>query len=142
MQQGASPVYPVGHWAEPPPKHRGMPELSSLHTSLPTENALQQFCEALMLPPSGRTGAPQMLPTGLQEFPSSQRPVVPVPASAPRHSTEPLGFVPPPQQLWSSVHQVPVKRQPSAGRQTVTPEPGSTQVREQQLLPPLQGSPS
>jgi hypothetical protein len=111
-----------------------MPELSSLHTSLPTENALQQFCEALMLPPSGRTGAPQMFPTGLQLCPLSQRPPV--------QCTEPLGLVPPPQQLWSSSHQVPVKRQPSAGRQTVTPEPGSTQVREQQLLPPLQGSPS
>jgi hypothetical protein len=95
-----------------------------------------------MLPPSGSTGAPQMLPTGLHAFPWSQRPVVMVPASAPRHWTEPLGFVPPPQQLWSSLHQVPVRRQPSAAWHTVTPEPGSMQMREQQVLPPLQGSPA
>jgi hypothetical protein len=83
-----------------------------------------------------------MLPTGLQAFPWSHRPVVSLPASAPRHSTEPLGFVPPPQQLWESVHQVPVSRQPSADWQTVVPEPGSTQIREQQLVPPLHGSPA
>jgi hypothetical protein len=66
MQHPACPVYPVGHWADPPPKQRGMPELSSLQTSLPALNELQQFCEALMWPPSGSTGAPQMLPVGLQ----------------------------------------------------------------------------
>jgi len=53
-----------------------------------------------------------------------------------------LGFVPPPQQLWSSVHQVPVSRQPSADWHTVVPEPGSMQIREQQVVPPVQGSPA
>jgi hypothetical protein len=75
-----------------------------------------------------------MLPTGLQALPWSQRPSLQV--------TDPLGLVPPPQQLWVSGHQVPVSRQPSAGRQTVAPEPGSKQIREQQLLPSLQGLPS
>jgi len=129
MQQPACPVYPVGHWADAPPKQRGMPELSSLQTSLPALKSLQQFCEALMLPPSGRTGAPQMFPVGLQLWPLSQRP--------PAQVTVPLGLVPPPQQLWLSVHQVPVRRQPSAGSQTFTPEPGSMQIREQQVEPPL-----
>jgi hypothetical protein len=75
-----------------------------------------------------------MLPTPLQLLPLSQRPVAQV--------TEPLGFTPPPQQEESVVHQVPVSRQPPAGWHTVTPEPGSAQIREQQLLPPLQGLPS
>ena len=127
-----------------------MPELSSLQTSSPGtvfwpfQCPLQQDSGALMLrmPPSGRCALPQMLPTGLQALPWSQRPVVMLPASAPRHSTEPLGLVPPPQQLWSSVHHVPVRRQPSAGWHTVTPEPGSMQMREQQLLPSLQSSPA
>jgi hypothetical protein len=51
-------------------------------------------------------------------------------------------LVPPPQQLWSFAHQVPVIRQPSASWQTVTPEPGSTHVREQQVLPFVHGSPA
>jgi len=127
-----------------PPKHRGMPELSSLQTSLPGVITppfeilpLQQSCFALMLPRppsgSGTTGAPQMFPTGLQAFPLLQVPEL--------HSTWLIGS-PPPQQLAVSVHQVPVSRQPSAAWQTVTPEPGSVQKREQQLLPPLQGSPA
>src|SRR5215472_12372867 len=83
-----------------------------------------------------------MLPAGLQAWPWSQRPTVPASTSSPVQETEPLGLVPPPQQLWSLEHQVPVSRQPSAGRQTSTPEPGSKQIREQQLLPPVgQGSP-
>jgi hypothetical protein len=82
---------------------------------------------------SGTTGAPQMLPDGAQEFPLSQVPEL--------HSTLLVGS-PPPQQLAVSVHQVPVSRQPSAAWQTVTPEPGSVQKREQQLLPPLHGSPA
>jgi hypothetical protein len=74
MQQGARPVYPVGHCVLPPPKHRGMPALSRLQTSLCPS---QQSWGALTLnvPPSGRgKGAPQMLPTGLQACPWSQRP--------------------------------------------------------------------
>src|SRR5215468_1090525 len=76
MQQGASPVYPVGHAVDAPPKQRGMPETSSLQTSLPGPTCppfetcpLQQSMGALVLPPSGSTGAPQMLPTGLQALP-------------------------------------------------------------------------
>jgi hypothetical protein len=121
-----------------------MPELSSLQTSLPGVITppfeilpLQQSCFALMLPRppsgSGTTGAPQMFPTGLQAFPLLQVPEL--------HSTSLIGS-PPPQQLAVSVHQVPVSRQPSAAWQTVTPEPGSVQKREQQLLPPLHGSPA
>ena len=116
---------------EPPPKQRGMPELSGLHTAF---MPLQQSWLALILPPSGSTGAPQMLPTGLHACPSEQRP--------PLHITEPFGFVPPPQQSCAPVHQVPVSRQPSAAWQTVVPEPGSVQKREQQLLPLLHGSPA
>ena len=42
--------------------------------------------------------------------------------------TEPLGFTPPPQQALLLVHEVPVRRQPPAGRHTVAPEPGSLAV--------------
>lgn len=75
-----------------------------------------------------------MLPTGLQAWPLSQRPLT--------HITEPLGLVPPPQQACALAHEVPVSRQPVAGKQTETPEPGLKQMREQQLLPPVQGLPS
>jgi len=130
MQHGAWPVYPVGQVVLPPPKQRGMPDESSLQTSfLPS----QQSCEALIFPPSGSTGAPQMLPTGLQAWPLSQRPVL--------HTTLPLGLVPPPQQAWSLMQLSPVRRQPVAGMHTVAPEPGSKQMREQQVLPPVQGLP-
>jgi len=97
---------------------------------------LQQSWFALMLvnPPSGSgtTGAPQMFPDGAHAFPLLQMPV---------HVTLLVGS-PPPQQLAVLVHQVPVSRQPSAAWQTVVPEPGSVQKREQQLLPPLHGSPA
>ena len=56
--------------------------------------------------------------------------------------TEPFGFTPPPQHESLFEQLVPVSRQPLAGKQTVAPEPGSKQVREQQLLPPEQGLPA
>ena len=88
----------------------------------------------MIFPPSGSTGAPQMFPVPLQDWPLSQRPLL--------HVTEPLGFTPPPQQALLLEQDVPVSRQPPAGMQTVAPAPGSKQIREQQLLPPLQGFPS
>src|SRR5512140_3457616 len=107
-----------------------MHDESVLHTCfIPS----QQSWLALIFPPSGSTGAPQMLPTGLHAWPLSQRPVAQL--------TEPFGFTPPPQQASSLEHQVPVSRQPPAGRHTVAPEPGSKQTREQQLVPPLHGLP-
>jgi len=113
----------------------GVPQLASVQRS--TQVPLQQSWFALMLPKppsgSGTTGAPQMFPDGAQAFPLSQVPEL--------HSTWLVGS-PPPQQLAVSVHQVPVSRQPSAAWQTVTPEPGSVQKREQQLLPLLHGSPA
>jgi len=120
-----------------------MPELSILQTSLPGVITppleilpLQQSWFALMLPKppsgSGTTGAPQMFPEGAQAFPLLQVPL---------HVTLLVGS-PPPQQLAVSVHQVPVRRHPSAAWQTVTPEPGLVQKREQQLLPLLHGSPA
>lgn len=108
-----------------------MPELSSLQTSF---MPLQQFWLALMLPPPGSTGAPQMLPTGLQDWPLSQR--------LPSHCTLPLGFVPPPQHCCAFEQNCPVSVQPPAARHTVWPEPGFAQIREQQLLPPAHGSPA
>lgn len=108
-----------------------MPPVSSLQTSFMPS---QQFCGALIDPPSRKTGAPQMLPTPLQDWPLSHRPAA--------QSTEPLEFTPPPQQALALSQLVPVRRHPPAGWQTVVPEPGSTQIREQQLLPPLQGLPS
>src|SRR5687768_14339109 len=116
----------------PPPKQRGMPELSSLQTSfIPS----QQFCEALMLPPSRSTGAPQMLPSPLQEVPLSQRLVVLSQVTPPWAGA-------PPQQALVARQELPVSRQPVAGAHTVAPEPRSTQVLEQQPVPPLQGMPS
>ena len=118
--------------------------LSGLQTSLPGLICppleilpLQQSWFALMLPVppsrSGITGAPQMFPEGAQAFPLSQMPEL--------HETLLVGSAPP-QQLEVPVHQVPVRRQPSAAWQTVTPEPGSVQKREQQLLPLVHGSPA
>ena len=86
IQQGATPVYPVRQLAVAPPKQRGIPLESSLQTAW---FPLQQFWGALILPPSGSTEAPQMLPTGWQALPLSQPP--------PTHMTLPLGLVPPPQ---------------------------------------------
>ena len=88
----------------------------------------------LVKPPSGSgtTGAPQMFPDGAHAFPLLQTPV---------HETLLVGSAPP-QQLAVLVHQVPVSRQPSAAWQTVVPEPGSVQKREQQLLPLAHGSPA
>jgi hypothetical protein len=78
----------------PPPKQRGTPDESTLHTAFFPS---QQFCEALMfvVPPSGSVPAPQMLPTPLQAEPLSHRP--------PAQFTEPLGFTPPPQQSLAPV---------------------------------------
>lgn len=131
MQQGDWPVYPVGQLVPKPPKHRGMPAPSSLQTSF---KPLQQFCDALMLPPSGSTLAPQMLPTGLQAVPLSQR--------LPVQVTLPLGLVPPPQHSCAVSQVLPVSRHPLAGRHTFAPEPTSAHRREQQLEPPVQGLPS
>ena len=114
-----------------PPKQRGMPPVSSLQTSF---IPLQQFCDALTAPPSRSTGAPQMLPTPLHDWPLSQRPAA--------HNTEPFEFTPPPQQALALSQEVPVSRQPPAGWHTVAPEPGSTQMREQQLVPLVHGFPS
>ena len=96
----------------PPPKQRGTPDESTLHTAfLPS----QQFCEALMsvVPPSGSLPEPQMLPTPLHALPLSQRP--------PAHVTEPLGFTPPPQQSSLPVQKLPVSLQPPTGWQTLAP---------------------
>ena len=95
-----------------------MPLTSSLHTAFMPS---QQSWLALIFPPSGSTGAPQMLPTGLQAWPLSQR--------LPVHCTELLGLVPPPQHCCAVSQAVPVRRQPPAAWQTVVPEPGSTQMR-------------
>src|SRR3990167_5766297 len=114
-----------------------MPEESSLHTSRPFPGPpLQQLVEALMItrPPSGSGASLQMLTTPLHDWPLSQRPVSQV--------TELLGLTPPPQQESSLLHEVPVSRQPPAGRHTVAPEPGSKHSREQQPVPPEQGLPS
>ena len=104
-----------------------------MQTSLPDENELQQFCEALTPPPSGKTFAPQMLPAGLQLPPLSQR--------LPPQSTL-LIASPPPQHSFVAPQYVPVIRQPLAGKQTFAPEPGSKQMREQQPVPLVQGLPS
>ena len=133
MQHGDSPVKPDGHMLPGgPPKQRGMPERSSLHASSPP----QQFIDALIIsePPSVNCARPQMLPTPLQAWPLSQRPFV--------QSTLPFGLTPPPQHWLLFVHQVPVSRQPPAGKQTVAPVPGSKQVLEQHPEPPLHGLPS
>lgn len=114
-----------------------MPERSRWHTALPLPGASsQQSWEALTLtlPPSGSFAVPQVLPTPLQLWPLSQRP--------PAQSTLPLGLMPPPQQSLAFEQEVPVRRQPPAGRHTVTPEPGSKQMREQHEVPLVQGLPS
>jgi hypothetical protein len=97
---------------------------------------LQQLVDALTctMPPSGKEARLQMLPTPLHAWPLLQRPLV--------HCTVPLGFTPPPQQALVVLHHVPVNRHPPAGRQTFAPEPGSKQIREQQLAPSLHGLPS
>src|SRR5687768_1469169 len=112
MQQfGSFGSYPVGHSIGhtslgQPPKHRGMPALSSLQTSfLPS----QQFCDALMLPPPGSTGAPQMLPTGLQACPLSQRP-----GSSGSHATSMSVPGPPPQHASLTMQNSPVSVHPPA----------------------------
>jgi hypothetical protein len=87
-----------------------------------------------MLPPSGSTFAPQMFPTGLYAVPLSQR--------LPLQATLPLGLEPPPQQSCATSQELPVSRQPLAGRQTLAPLPRSAQRRVQQVLPPEHGSPS
>ena len=144
MQQGSTPVYPVGHCPQllfgHPPKQRGMPALSRLQTSFwPSQQACDAF--TLNVPPSGSgKGAPQMLPTGLQACPLSQRPYV-WDGSLRSHITDPFGLVPPPQHDCSSVQARPVMMQPEDGVQTVAPVPGSAQMRVQQVELPEQGIP-
>jgi len=75
-----------------------------------------------------------MFPAPLQACPLLQRPVA--------HITVPFGFGPPPQQAFVERQKSPVRRHPSTGWHTMAPEPGSTHVREQQLVPPEQGLPS
>jgi hypothetical protein len=82
-----------------------MPETSTLQTVFFPS---QQFCEALMPPPS-KTSAPQMLPVPLQACPLSQRPF-----GAPLQTTVPFGFMPPPQHSFEDVQLSPVSRQPPA----------------------------
>jgi hypothetical protein len=141
MQQPAWPVYPVGQAVLPPPKHRGIPELSSLQASFcPSQQAWEAL--TLKVPPSGKgKGAPQILPTGLHFCPLLQRPNG-SPAWSLMHATVPLGLVPPPQQDWASKQVFPVIRQPVAGRQIFAPVPGSAQTREQQVVPLEHGMPS
>jgi hypothetical protein len=100
-----------------------MPFESALQTAfLPS----QQFWEAFS--PS----APQMLPGGLHAVPLSQR----------LSSAVQTTLAPDPLQHASVESQKsPVIRQPPAVWQTVTPLPGSTQSREQQLEGPVQGLP-
>src|SRR5690242_10426141 len=100
-----------------------MPELSSLHTSfIPS----QQSWEALTLPPSGSTGAPQMLPRPLQLVPLSQR------FTLGSHVTPPSAGAAP-QHCTLERHASPVSAHPVAGAQTVAPEPRLMQIREQQF---------
>src|SRR4051794_30469787 len=109
-----------------------MPETSSLQTSfIPS----QQSCGALILPPSKSTGAPQMFPAPLQAMPLSQRLVVGSQLTLP-------GAGGAPQHIRVDWQALPVTVQPVAGAQTGVPEPRSTQVREQQLVPLVQGFPS
>ncbi|WNZ64810.1 hypothetical protein QEG98_14785 [Myxococcus sp. MxC21-1] len=55
-----------------PPKQRGTPTESTLHTAfMPSQQASRAFTS--MMPPSGSWPLPQMLPTGLQPFGLSQR---------------------------------------------------------------------
>ena len=107
-----------------------MPDESSWQTSfLPS----QQFWLALIFPPPGNTGAPQMFPTPLHDVPLSHRPLM--------QRTLPLGFIPPPQHSSSELQLSPVRRQPPAGRHTFAPVPGSAQMRLQQLEPLAHGLP-
>jgi hypothetical protein len=100
-----------------------MPFESALQTAfLPS----QQFWEAFS--PS----APQMLPGGLQAMPLSQV------LSSALHTTPELGRL---QHASVESQKSPVIRQPPAAWQTVTPLPGSTHRREQQLDGPSQGLP-
>jgi hypothetical protein len=80
-----------------------------------------------------------MFPTPLHAWPLSHRPE---PTASGRHCTVPFGLTPPPQQAFVERQKSPVRRQPSTGWQMVAPEPGSTQTREQQLVPLEQGLPS
>ena len=119
-----------------PPKQRGIPLESSLQTSLWPS---QQSCGALMLPPPGSTGAPQVSPTFWQAVPWVQR------RSVGLHSTE--ASTPPGREESARQHsdvslqESPWRRHPVAGWQTWAPEPMSTQRFEQQFEPPLQGVP-
>jgi hypothetical protein len=143
MQQGAEPVYPVGHGpfgsqlpVGHPPKQRGIPEESSLQTALWPS---QQSWGALMLPPPGRTGAPQVSPTFWHAVPWVQR------LSVGLHSTDssmPEAWEESARQhseVW--LQASPCSLQPVAGWQTRAPDPRSTHREEQQLDPLLQGDP-
>lgn len=78
-----------------------------------------------------------MVPTPLQLWPLSQRPL-----GALAQTTEPLGFVPPPQHCWVATQVSPVTLQPLALAQTGTPPPRSTHTLVQQVVKLEQGTPS
>ena len=78
-----------------------------------------------------------MLPAALQAVPWSQSPAAV--AVAPLQVTLPAPV--PPQQARVLSQASPVRRHPPADWQTVAPEPGSSQIREQQLDPLAHGSP-
>jgi hypothetical protein len=143
MQHGATPVKPVGHGPPgsqlpdgQPPKQRGMPVASSLQTALWPS---QQSCGALMLPPPGSTGAPQVSPTFWQAVPWVQR--LSVGLQTTDASTPPARDESARQHSAVSLQESPCRRHPVAGWQTRAPEPMSTQRFEQQLDPPEHGVP-
>ncbi len=113
-----------------------MPLESSLQTSLWPS---QQSWGALILPPPGSTGAPQVRPTFWQAVPCVHR------RSVGLHTTEVSN---PPacdesvrQHSGVSTHESPWSRQPVAGWHTRAPEPMSTHRLEQQFEPESHGYP-
>jgi hypothetical protein len=144
MQQGACPVYPKGQLAEPPPKQRGTPEVSSRHVcSTPiTLKPSQQLVSLLTVkippsavrtsPPSSCTGLPQMVPAARHEVPLLHL----------RSLLQVTLLVTLPQQAASVGQKSPATRQPPTGWHTVAPVPRSAQTFEQQLVPLEQGTPA
>ena len=78
-----------------------------------------------------------MLPGGLQPLPLVQ--VLPLLQVTPVEDVVPT---PPQHRGVVLLHEVPVNRQPPTGWQTVAPDPGSKQVREQHPVPSEQGLPA
>jgi hypothetical protein len=79
-----------------------------------------------------------MLPDGSQPTELAQRPS----GGSVENSAHVTPLVSAPQQSASRVQTSPRSRQPAAGAHTVAPLPGSTQSREQQVVPPAHGCPS